>query len=299
MSDKQRAYLALHFCVFVWGFTAILGKLITLATLPLVWWRVLLCCAALWWLIPKAQLRGLSRSILWQMLGIGALVGLHWLCFYGAVKLSNASIAVATMATTSFFAALLEPVLMRQTVKWYELALGILILPGMALVVGNIDWNMRDGFLVGILGALLAAVFTALNKRLIDRDAPPPLPMSFMELFGALLVCSLVLPIALGLNPDLRVMPLAWDWIWVLALAWLCTLLPYYLTLQAMRHITAFATNLTINLEPVYGVLLAGLIFNEHKDLNPGFYLGVSIILIAVFSHPFLKKYFEKEVVQK
>ncbi|TNE56462.1 MAG: DMT family transporter [Bacteroidetes bacterium] len=295
MNDKLRAYFALHFCVFIWGFTAILGKLITLQALPLVWWRVLLCCAALWWFLPGAQLRSTPRRVYWQMLGVGGLVGLHWLCFYGAVKLSNASIAVATMATTSFFAALLEPWLMRSKTRWYELALSILILPGMALVVDNIDWSMRDGFIVGLLGALLAAVFTALNKRLIDQSTPPPLIMSFTELFGALVLTSLALPFVLASNPELRLQPIGLDWPWLLLLAWGCTLLPYYLTLLAMRHITAFATNLTTNLEPVYGVMLAGLLLQEHKDLNPGFYLGVGIILIAVFSHPFLKKYFEKQ----
>lgn len=295
MTDKLRAYFYLHFCVFLWGFTAILGKLISLQALPLVWWRVLLCCATLWWILPKAQLRGLSPRTMWQMLGVGAMVGVHWLCFYGAIKLSNASIAVASMATTSFFAALTEPVLLRQKVKWYELALGILILPGMALVVGNIDWAMRRGFAVGILGALLAAIFTSLNKKIIEQKPPPPsLPMSFIELSGGLLVTSVALPFALGTQPDLALMPAGLDWLWMLILAWVCTLLPYYLTLQAMRHISAFATNLTINLEPVYGVLLAGLLFREDRDLAPGFYLGVGIILIAVFGHPFLKKLVEK-----
>ncbi|MBK6930064.1 MAG: EamA family transporter [Saprospirales bacterium] len=294
MNDKLRAYFALHFCVFLWGFTAILGKLITLGALPLVWWRVFLCCGTLWWLLPKAQLRGLPSRLFWQMLGIGAMVGVHWICFYGAIKLSNASIAVATMATTSFFSALLEPLMLRQNVKWYELALGIFILPGMALVVGNIDWSMRAGFAAGILGALLAAIFTGLNKRLIDRDTPPPLTMSFVEIFGGLAVCSLVLPFVWAAAPQLQLLPGGWDWLWMLLLAWVCTLLPYYLTLQAMRHISAFATNLTINLEPVYGVVLAGLFFQEHKDLAPGFYIGVGVILVAVFSHPFLKNYFEK-----
>lgn len=299
MSDKLRAYLALHFCVFLWGFTAILGKLITLTALPLVWWRVLLCCATLWWLLPRAQMRGLSRPVFWKMLGIGAMVGVHWLCFYGAIKLSNASIAVASMATTSFFSAVAEPLLLRQKAKWYELALGILILPGMALVVGNINWEMREGFIVGLLGALLAAIFTSLNKRMIDQHAPPPLIMSFVELFGGLVVCSLALPFVLNMTPELRIAPQGWDWLWMLILAWVCTLLPYYLTLQAMRHITAFATNLTINLEPVYGVVLAGLFFKEHKDLDPGFYIGVFVILIAVFSHPFLKKYAERTMRKK
>lgn len=299
MTDKLRAYLNLHFCVFLWGFTAILGKLITLQALPLVWWRVLLCSVVLWFVLPRAQLRGLTRRAFWQMLGVGALVGVHWLFFYGAIKLSNASVAVTTMATTSFFAALTEPLLLRQKIKWYELALGVLILPGMALVVGNIDWSMRLGFAAGIVGALLAAVFTALNKRIIDAGPPPPLAMSFVELFGGLVVTSIAMPFALGFDPELPVAPQSWDWLWMLILALVCTLLPYYLTLQALRHISAFAANLTINLEPVYGVVLAGIIFREDKDLDPGFYVGVGIILVAVFGHPFLKKWVENRAADR
>ncbi|MFM9949297.1 MAG: DMT family transporter [Saprospiraceae bacterium] len=294
MTDKLRAYFYLHFCVLIWGFTAILGKLISLKAVPLVWWRVTLCCATLVLLIPRAQFRGISRKLYAQMFGIGILVGIHWLCFYGAVKLSNASVAVATMATTSFFSALVEPLLTRQKVKGYELALGLLILPGMALIVGNIDWGMRIGFAVGIVGALLAAVFSSLNKRLVDNNPPPPLVMSFTELFGGVAVCSLVLPFLLWQSPDTPLIPTNLDWGWLLILAWVCTLLPYYLTLLAMRYISAFATNLTINLEPVYGVLLAAVFFREDKDLNPQFYLGVIVILLAVFSHPFLKSRFDK-----
>jgi len=294
MTDKLRAYLYLHFCVLIWGFTAILGKLISLQAVPLVWWRVFLCCATLILLIPKAQFRGISKKVYLQMLGIGCIVGIHWLCFYGAIKLSNASVAVATMATTSFFSALVEPLLTRQKVKGYELALGLLILPGMILIAGNINWDMRIGFAVGIVGALLAAVFSSLNKKLIDHDPPPPLVMSFTELAGGVAVCSLVLPFLILKTPDTQFMPQQWDWGWLFILAWVCTLLPYYLTLLAMRHISAFATNLTINLEPVYGVLLAAVFFQEHKDLNPQFYLGVIVILLAVFSHPFLKSRFEK-----
>ncbi len=294
MTDKLRAYLYLHFCVLIWGFTAILGKLITLKAVPLVWWRVFLCCVTLIFLIPRAQFQGISRKRYLQMFGIGMLVGTHWLCFYGAIKLSNASVAVATMATTSFFSALVEPLLTRQKVKGYELALGLLILPGMALIAGNIDWGMRIGFAVGIVGALLASVFSSFNKKMVDNNPPPPLVMSFTELAGGVLVCSLVLPFLLWQSPDTPLIPTNMDWGWLIILAWVCTLLPYYLTLLAMRYISAFATNLTINLEPVYGVLLAAVFFREDKDLNPQFYIGVIVILLAVFSHPFLKKYFEK-----
>jgi len=295
MTDKLRAYFYLHFCVFLWGFTAILGKLISLKAVPLVWWRVLLATSFLLLLIPKKQWSGLNRSVFQRLFVIGLLVGLHWLCFYGAIKLSNASIAVATMATTSFFAALIEPILLKKKMNWYELGLGILILPGMALVVGNIDWDMRIGFGVGVIGALLGAMFSSLNKKVLDNMPPPPLVISFVELFAATCICSLILPFMLWQSPETQVLPSAQDWIWLLVLVLVCTLLPYYLSLQAMRHISAFATNLTINLEPVYGVLLAALLFREDKDLNPNFYLGMLVILVAVFSHPFLKYYFERK----
>lgn len=297
MNDKLRAYLYLHFCVFIWGFTAILGKLISLQALPLVWWRVLLCCVTLAVILPARQLFGQERRMFLRLFGIGVLVGIHWLCFYGAIKIANASVAVATMATTSFFAAFMEPLLLRKKIKWYELALGIFILPGMALVVGNIDWTMRLGFAVGIVGALLAAVFTSLNKQIIEEKPPPALVMSFVELFGGLAVTSLALPFVWMYSSEIVILPVGWDWLWLGILAWVCTLLPYYLTLQAMRYISAFATNLTINLEPVYGVLLAAMVFSEHKDLNPQFYLGVFVIIIAVFGHPFLKKWFDKTPV--
>ncbi len=295
MTDKLRAYFYLHFCVFIWGFTAILGKLISLKAVPLVWWRVLLATVSLLFLIPKKQWEGLTRSVFPRLFLIGLLVGLHWLCFYGAIKLSNASVAVATMATTSFFAALVEPVLRKKKMNWYELGLGVLILPGMALVVGNIDWDMRVGFAVGTFGALLGAIFSSLNKKVLDQMPPPPLIMTIVELFAATCLCTLVLPVILWQSPETPILPSAQDWVWLLVLVWGCTLLPYYLSLQAMRHISAFATNLTINLEPVYGVLLAALLFREDKDLNPNFYLGMLIILVAVFSHPFLKYYFERK----
>lgn len=295
MTDKLRAYLALHFCVLIWGFTAILGKLITLQALPLVWWRVLICCAALLAIMPIAQVRNMSKKQFTQLFSIGILVGIHWLCFYGAIKIANASVGVASMATTSFFAAFAEPLIMKQKIKWYELALGALILPGMALVVGTIDWTMRAGLAVGIVGALLAAIFTALNKRVLENNPPPPLAMSLAELSGGLFITSIAILPMLWYKPDMPWMLYGWDWTWIMVLSLVCTLLPYYLTLLAMRHVTAFATNLTINLEPIYGVLLAAVLFREDKVVGTNFYLGMVIILLAVFSHPFLKKIFEKK----
>lgn len=292
MTEKQRAYLALHFCVLVWGFTAILGKFIHLNAVSLVWWRVLLCWTVLIGMVSKDQWAAMTRAKMFRLTGIGMMVGVHWLCFYGAVKLSNASVAVATMATTAFFAALTEPFILRQPIKWYELMLGILILPGVALIVGDLDWQMRWGFAVGTIGALLAAVFSTLNKREINLEPTPPFVMSFFELFGGWLITSAVL---LFLQPGWdSLIPQGYDWIYLPLLAFVCTLLPYNLSLLAMRHISAFATNLTINLEPVYGVLLAIVFFREDKGLRPDFYWGVLLILLAVFSHPFIKNRFER-----
>ncbi|MFM8489450.1 MAG: DMT family transporter [Bacteroidota bacterium] len=297
MSDKLRAYFYLHFCVFIWGFTAILGKLITLKAVPLVWWRVLIASSVLAVFIPRAQWKLLTRTAFFQMTGIGVLVALHWLCFYGAIKLSNASVAVATMATTSFFAALTEPLILKQRIKWYELGIGLVILPGMALVVGNIDWGMRTGFAVGAVGALLAALFSSLNKKMIENNPQPPLVMSAVELGAATVAGTLILPGLLWTAPETAIWPGEDDWYWLLLLSIACTVLPYYLSLKAMKHITAFAANLTINLEPVYGIVLAALFFREDKELNSNFYIGMAVILLAVFSHPFLKQRFDREAL--
>lgn len=294
MTEKQKAYLSLHFCVLIWGFTAILGRLIQVSALPLVWWRVVLCVGLLVWLVPVTQRRLIGGRQAVRLLGIGAMIGVHWICFYGAVKLSNASVAVASMAMTTLFASFTEPMILRRRIIWYELGLGILILPGMVLMVGDLDWGMKTGFGVGVLGALIAAVFTAFNKREIDMSPPPPLAMSLYELSGAVLITTLSL---LVVQPSWeRIWPVGLDWAWLLLLAWVCTLLPHYLTLKAMRHISAFATNLTINLEPVYGVLLAMVIFQENKILPSNFYIGVVIVLVAVFSHPFLKRWLDRAV---
>lgn len=293
MTDQLRARFYLHFAILCWGFTAILGKLITLPTLPLVWWRVVITVASLLVLMPFAQLRGISRADVWRMLGIGCLVGLHWLCFYGSVKLANASVAVVSMATSSLFAAILEPILLKSKLKWYEIGLSLLILPGMALVAGNLESGMSLGFSVGILGAFLAALFSILNKKMIH--AAPPFAMTFIELGAIVILFGLLLPAFWWHDPSARLLPDRSDWGWLLVLALACTTLPFALSLFALKRVSAFTFNLVVNLEPVYGVLLAGLILHEHQNLKPGFYGGVAIVVFAIFIHPFLRRRFEKE----
>lgn len=295
MTDQFRARLYLHFAILCWGFTAILGKLITLPTLPLVWWRVVITVASLLLLMPLAQLRAVSRADAWRMFGIGTLVGLHWLCFYGSVKLANASVAVVSIATCSLFAAILEPILLKTKLKWYEIGLALLILPGMALVAGNLESGMSLGFAVGILGAFLAALFSILNKKMIH--AAPPFAMTFIELGAIVVLFGLLLPGFYWQNPTEKWLPNSTELGWLLVLGLGCTTLPFALSLFALKRVSAFTFNLVVNLEPVYGVLLAGLILHENEELKPGFYLGVAIVVFAIFVHPFLRKRFETEKI--
>ena len=173
MNPTRRAYLELHLAVLLYGFTAILGDLIQLSALVLVWWRVMIVTVTLFFVVRAVSLmRALPHSLLLKFAGVGILVGLHWLCFYGSIKLANASISLITMATTSFFTALLEPLFLRRKLRFLELALGLLIVPGMMLIARGAEPGMYAGIVVGLLSALLAASFSVFNKLLIDRAEP-------------------------------------------------------------------------------------------------------------------------------
>lgn len=294
MTPTQRAYLELHIAVFLFGFTAILGDLIQLSALLIVWWRVLLTSISLAFIIRVGRLfRTLPRKKVLMFMGIGVIVAVHWVTFYGAIKLSNASIGVVAMATTSFFTSLIEPMIMRQRVKWYELLLGLLIIPGIALIVNSTDLSMIRGLLVGLLSAFLAALFATLNKKFITHSDERSI--TFLEMGSAWLFLSIVIPIyslSYGMPMDFWP-PSLIDWGYLLILALLCTTLAYVLALRSLQHLSAFASNLSINLEPVYGIVLAWILLNENEELNSGFYLGSAIIVLAVFSYPLVKKRFE------
>lgn len=294
MDSTRRAYLELHLAVFLFGFTAILGDLIQLSALVIVWWRVLLTSFSLLFLIRARHLiRSLPKAHLWSFMGIGVLVALHWLTFYGAIKYSNASICLVCMAMTSFFTSFLEPWILKQRMQWYEVGLGLLIVPGMLLVVNNVDWSMMTGIWVGLTSAFLASLFAILNKKFISRANP--LEITFVELGSSWLFLSLVLPFFFWQNEEAAFWPTLVDWGYLLILTLLCTTLAYVLALRSLKHLSAFASNLTVNLEPVYGIALAWLLLQDNQELGNGFYWGVGIILLAVFSYPLLKRLFRKQ----
>jgi drug/metabolite transporter (DMT)-like permease len=292
MDTTKRAYLELHIAVLLFGFTAILGNLIQLSAIVLVWWRVFL--ASLFFLLftkAAADIRLMPRPLFWKFVGIGCIVTLHWVTFYASIKLANASVALICLATTSFQSSLLEPLMTRQRIKWYEVAVGIIIVPAMAFIAGNLPSNMTAGLVSGIVSSILVVIFSILNKKLID--AAEPLPISLLELASSCVFLTILLPIYFFFDKTAVFMPSKMDWIYLLVLAIFCTNIGYLLATRSLKHLSAFATNLTVNLEPIYGILLAVVILKENKDLPMSFYVGSATILLAVLSYPFLKKRFE------
>ena len=286
----RRAQWQIHFCVLLWGFTAILGKLITLPALALVGWRMALVALALY-LLKRVRrgLRELPARLRRRYAGIGVVVALHWLSFYGAIKLANASVAAACMGLAPVFLAVLEPWLMRTRFDKRELLLGALVVPGVALVAGGVPVSMHAGIAVGVVSALLVALFGALNKKYVEHAEP--LTMTFVELGAGGLFLWLVAGGWAALQGGIDAatwLPGARDLGWLLVLSLACTLLPFALSLVALRNLSAFQAQLAVNLEPVYAVALAALLLGEQRELGLAFYAGVAIILGAVLAHPWL-----------
>jgi drug/metabolite transporter (DMT)-like permease len=282
----RRALLQIHFCVLLWGFTAILGKLITLPALALVAWRMCLVTAVLL-LLPRVW-RGLvriGRRMALTYAGIGVIVALHWLTFYGSIKLANASVAATCIALAAVFVALIEPLTTAKRFDARELLLAVAVIPGMVLVFGGVPAHMHLGIAVGALSALLVAIFGALNKRYIERA--DPLTVTTLELGSGALFLVLVGFAVPGLGDPLP-LPSRQDLGYLLLLAFACTLLPFALSLVALRQLSAYSAQLAVNLEPVYAVLLAIVLLSEQHELSPAFYLGVAIIIAAVLAHPWI-----------
>jgi drug/metabolite transporter (DMT)-like permease len=285
---QQRAFFQIHFCVLLWGFTAILGKLITLPAQALVVWRMSLVCIFLA-MLPRVwrSITRLRAKLIFTYAGIGAIVALHWLTFYGAIKLSNASVAVSCLALGSVFAALIEPLLTNKRWDKTELLLGVFAIPGVVLLVGGVPLSMHTGILIGVISAFLTSLFAVLNKRYI-HDAEPE-TVTFIEMSAGGLFLTITSILYFGFDQTF-ILPSLRDGILLLILAAVCTLLPFILSLHVLRHISAFATQLALNLEPVYAILIAALWLHEYQELTPQFYIGVSIILVAVFIQPIFQR---------
>lgn len=290
MESDKRAYLELHIAVFLFGLTAILGKVIQLPAISLVWWRVLFTSISLLFFVKFGKkLLTIPRPDILKFLGIGIIVGLHWICFYGSIKLANASVALVCMATTSLFTSIIEPVFTRSRFSRLDLMIGIIVVPAMIFIAQNIAADMFLGFMVGLLAAFLASAFATLNKMMIEKAGS--YSITFLEMVSACIFIGLLILAGFGdITLESFIPPTAMDWVYLLILSLMCTTLAYVLSLNALKHITAFASNLAFNMEPVYGILLAAVLLKEYEQLNNDFYVGGFIIVAAVFMYPILKK---------
>lgn len=295
LTKRQRAFVLLHVSIVLWGFTAILGALISLTAFELVWQRVAITSAfLLFWPGMIQKLRNLPWKDVSHFGMIGVIIGIHWLCFYGSIKLANASIALITMSTSALFTAFLEPLFTKSKVNKTDLILSMLIIPAMILTTHDFDESKLIGFAAGIAAAFLSALFAVLNKKKINTTNAEV--MTFIEMFSALLFISLTIPVIVHIYGYFSFLPSGRDIILMLVLSVCCTILPFLLHLRALKHISAFATNLAINLEPVYGILMAIFILRENRELSLSFYLGVLLIMSIVFLYPTIKK--QRQIVR-
>lgn len=276
----KKAFIQLHIAVLLAGLTGVLGKLISLNEGLLVWYRLLLTAPSLWLLafLRKQSVRIDGRDV-WRIFGIGGIAALHWVAFYGSIKYSNVSVGLLCFSAIGFFTALIEPLVMGHRIDFVELLLGLLVIVGIFFIF-QVDPHFKVGIVVGLLSALLGSLFPVLNKRILKRVSAEN--VTLYELSGGFLVLTLLMPLYLYVFPSPRLVPDLSDWIWLLVLSWACTVLAFNLSMSALQRISAFTVNLSYNLEPVYGILLAFLLFREDKYLNTGFYIGFCLILLSI-----------------
>lgn len=276
----KQALIKMHISIFLAGFTGILGVLIEMSEGLLVWYRIMITVVTLLLILGlRKEIQKVAPSMVWKLLGIGTLIALHWVFFFGSIKLSNVSIGLVCFASTGLFTAILEPIFTPKKFSWPEVILGLMSLLGILLIF-HFDTRYREGIIAGILSALLAALFSVLNKRHVNRLDPRT--MMLYELSGGLVLLTLLMPVYLYFYPPAYIVPTAKDWLWLFVLAWLCTVYAMNLMLQALKHVSAFTQNLSLNLEPVYGIILAFILFNENRDLGGSFYAGVGLITASV-----------------
>jgi len=276
----KKAFIQLHIAVLLAGLTGVLGKLIHLNEGLLVWYRLALTAPSLWLLaVLRKQSIRISRKDLWRIFGVGAIAALHWVSFYGSIKYSNVSVGLLCFSAVGFFTALIEPLIFRHRVDFVELFLGALVIVGIFFIF-QVDPHYKTGILIGLISSLLGSLFPVLNKRILQRVSAEN--VTLYELSGGFLFLTALMPFYLYLFPVDSLLPVWQDWIWLLILAWACTVLAFNLSMSALNKISAFTVNLSYNLEPVYGILLAFLLFREDKYFNGGFYIGFFLIVLSI-----------------
>jgi len=276
----KKAFLHLHIAVFLAGFTGVLGRLITLNEALLVWYRLLITCAVLWVIYGfNKKHRSESHSQILKASGIGCVLILHWVSFYAGIKYATVSTTLVCFSAIGFFTAILEPLLLRKRFDMAEIGLGLLVIAGISIVF-HFDSHYKTGIIISLISSFFASVFPVMNRRLLQTMSVES--ATRYQLSGGFIFLSLLLPFYLHLFPTAHLFPSFSDWLWLLFLALVCTVLAYTLAMNALQKIPAFTVNLTYNLEPIYGIALAFLIYREDKSVSNGFYYGLALVFMAI-----------------
>lgn len=274
------ALIRLHIAVFLWGFTGVLGRLISLNEGWLVWWRMLITAIALWlYFFFSKQIQRISLRDFFKIASIGTILAMHWLLFYGSIKYSNVSIALTCLATTGLLSAIIEPLFFRKRIDITEILLGTFALAGIVIIYfSNLQFSI--GIYIGLLSSLATVIVSVLNKKIVSGYTPQVITL--YQLTGGFLGLTLMMPLYNLLLHSRIQIPQDLDWLWLVILAVFCTVFTFILYISALKKLSAFTINLTLTLEPIYGIVLAFAVFSENKYLSDYFYIGFALILIAV-----------------
>lgn len=294
MNPTSADYLKLHFIVIILGFTAILGRLTDVSSLGVVFFRTLIAATGigLWMLYKKKSLK-INKTNFWKLMGVGFLLGAHWMCFFGSARVSTVAVSLICFSTTSFFTSLIEPYFQKKAISWFEVILGVLVVIGIGFVF-TFESQYLTGIILGLIGALLAAIFSVLNAQLTTNIEARII--TFYEMLGAFLSCWLLIPLVFVFaeTQTFQLIPSPEDWKWLFILGIICTVFPYIEMLNLLKKMTAFTVNLSLNLEPVYGIIMAYFIFGESEKMTGGFYVGAALILLTVVAHPLVERFKKK-----
>lgn len=277
----KKALFQMHAAVLLWGFTAVLGRAIDLTAPVLVWYRMLMTAVFVAVIIYyRKEWVPINRKDLLRLGWIGALISLHWVAFYGSIKFANASVALVCLSTAGIFTSLLDPFVNKSKHSLAELLLGLLAIAGVYLIY-SFEQSFGLGVLFGIIAAVLSSWFTVLNKKIAHKY--PARTMVFYEMTAGWALLTLLVPLQIYYTGgETKIMPSGYDWLWLVILSLCCTVWAQSLALNALKHISAFTSTLSVNLEPVYGILLAFVFFKEYEMLSGEFYIGMLLILVSV-----------------
>ena len=284
--DKSKSYLNLHLIVFIWGFTAILGALITIEPNAIVWYRMLFAGVflGLYLLFTKQSFR-IPIKAFFKLIFVGLLIALHWILFFKAIHISNVSVTLSVFSLGAFFTSILEPLFYGRKVLWYEVFFGLIIIVGLGLIM-QVEINYLSGMLYALSAVIIGVIFTLFNGKLVEKYESTII--SFYEFLSGTFFISIYFLFQHQFTVDFFTLTLK-DWILILILSSICTAYAFTAAVKVMRKLTPYTVMLTTNLEPVYGIILAYFIIGGKEKMSTGFYIGAVIIVITVILNGIIK----------